>query len=201
LKILIAIALVSLALFALISVGTMTGLIPRATSDKNKAPVTPLVAAKAVAGQSQSPNRAQEMSIANCDALAAHPDDPEKEDMQGVTDEDLQGEKAILACQEAVKISPAVARLQFQLGRGYWKTERYEEAVEAFVEAGKNGHGGALAYLGDATLYGVAGLGPDPELARDLYQNAAKAGFKPARAVAAEIVAGAKPVATRAGVR
>lgn len=191
-KLSIAIAVASLVLLGLVAVGTMTGLIPRATSGKTNAPVTPLI---------QSSNRAHEISIAHCDAQAAHPDDPEKEDMHGVTDENLQSAKAIQACQEAVKISPSVARLRFQLGRGYWKAERYEEAVEAFVEAGRNGHGGALAYLGDATLYGVAGLGPDPELARNLYQNAAKAGFKPAKAVAVEIVAGAKPVAAQAGVR
>jgi hypothetical protein len=130
--------------------------------------------------------------VANCDRLAAHRDDPQKTGSPGVADEEIDTAKAIAACGAAAKGSPKTARLRFQLARAYWAAERFEDAIEEFIGAGELEHGGALAYLGDAALYGVAGLDPDPETAKGLYQQAADAGFKPAAALAAEIVAGVK---------
>lgn len=133
-------------------------------------------------------------AVQDCDAYAAHPDDPERNGARGVEDDGVSAEKAIEVCKAAVEQNPQNGRLLFQLGRAYWAGERFEEAVETFLEAGEQGHGGALAYLGDATLYGVAGMDADPEEARKLYQRAAAAGFKPAAALSDEIVAGVKAV-------
>jgi hypothetical protein len=127
--------------------------------------------------------------VAACDALAAHRDDPRKTGT-GMADEYIDTARAIAACDQAVKAEPKSARLWFQLGRAYWAAERFEEAIEKFVESAQMGHGGALAYLGDATLYGVGGLEPDPETAKGLYEQAAKAGFKPAADLAVDIVVG-----------
>jgi hypothetical protein len=128
--------------------------------------------------------------VKDCDALAAHPADPQRNGAQGREDENIHAEKAMAACKAAVEQDPQNARLLFQLGRSYWVGERFEEAIEAFLEAGEQGHGGALAYLGDATLYGVADLDPDPEEAKNLYNKAAVAGFMPASSLSGEIVAG-----------
>jgi tetratricopeptide (TPR) repeat protein len=138
---------------------------------------------------SRSPIPIPTEPVAACDALAAHRDDPRKTGT-GMADEYINTARAIAACDQAVKAEPKSARLWFQLGRAYWAAERFEEAIEKFVESAQMGHGGALAYLGDATLYGVGGLEPDPETAKGLYEQAAKAGFKPAAELAAEIVAG-----------
>jgi tetratricopeptide (TPR) repeat protein len=133
-------------------------------------------------------------SVQDCDAYAAHPDDPERNGARSVEDDSINAEKAIAVCKAAVEQNPQSGRLLFQLGRAYWAGERFEDAIEAFLEAGEQGHGGALAYLGDATLYGVAGMDADPEEAKKLYQRASAAGFKPAAALADEIVAGVKAV-------
>jgi TPR repeat protein len=140
----------------------------------------------------------EDQTVRDCDTLAAHANDPEKAAVKGVADEAIDTAKAIEACGAAVKANPQSGRLLFQLGRAYWTAERYEEAIETFLEAGELGHGGALAYLGDAILYGVGDLDPDPETAKSLYQRAADAGFTPAAALAAEIVAGAEPVRDQA---
>ena len=133
--------------------------------------------------------------VAMCDANAAHGDDPQRTGTAAVADERINAELAMQWCSAAVKAEPKIARLWFQLGRAYWAAERFEEAIETFVESAKMGHGGALAYLGDATLYGVGGLEPNPEMAKGLYEQAAKAGFKPAAELAAEIVAGVEAIA------
>jgi tetratricopeptide (TPR) repeat protein len=147
------------------------------------------------AGPSTAAKVAASPDVSACDSLAAHPDDPQKSDVPGVEDAKIDADKAIEACAKAAETNPDVARLQFQLGRAYWVAERYEEAIETLIEAAELGHGGALAYLGDAALYGAAGLDPDPETAKGLYEQAAAAGFKPAAALAADIVAGATPAA------
>lgn len=140
-----------------------------------------------------APPVAQANSLAQCDSLAAHPADPARaKHVRGHDDDHLDAANVIKSCGEAVNLHPDLARLHFQLGRGYWAADRYEEAIESFVAAGEMGHGGALAYLGDAALYGVAGLDPDPETAKGLFQRATKAGFKPAAAAASEIVAGVR---------
>jgi tetratricopeptide (TPR) repeat protein len=125
-----------------------------------------------------------------CDALAAHPSDPARTAEKGISDDDLDAGKVIEACTQAVKEAPERPRLWFQLARGYLKADRYEEALEALVVAAEHDHGGALAYLGDATLYGAAGLEPDPAIAKKLYQRAADSGFSPASAIAAAIIEG-----------
>ncbi len=128
----------------------------------------------------------------SCDAYAAHAADPQRNGSPGVEDDNIPTDQAIPECTKAVEQDPQNSRLLFQLGRSYWVAGQYEEAIERFIAAGELGHGGALAYLGDATLYGVAEIESDPEEARKLYQRAADAGFAPAAATASEIVAGVK---------
>nr|WP_281720393.1 hypothetical protein [Nitrosomonas nitrosa] len=132
-------------------------------------------------------------TAAECNTLAAHPDDPEKEIDGGVPDEDINADMAVEACKDALDEHPNDPLYQFQVGRAYWANQRYDEAIESFVLAAEQDHGGALAYLGDAVLYGVADLDPDPGFAKLLYTRAAEEGFEPAAALADEIEVDPKP--------
>ena len=132
-------------------------------------------------------------SVNECDMLAGDANDPERKSA-GVEDQNIQSARAIEVCSGAVKTDQENRRLLFELGRALWTGRRFEEAIEMFLKAAELGHGGALAYLGDATLYGVAGLEADPDAAKNLYQRAAEAGFKPAATIAAGIVPGVEPL-------
>lgn len=120
--------------------------------------------------------------VAACDGLAAHPDDPEAV-RPGVSDEALVTRSVLLACEAAVRDAKETPRLRFQLARGYLKAERVEDAVEQLIAAAEQGHGGALAYLGDLYLHGAPGIDADPATAHGLYQNALASGFAPAKAL------------------
>ena len=71
-------------------------------------------------------------SITECDRLAAHPYDLGKV-TEGVDWGDLDADKAISACQEAVANSPAEVRLHFQLARAFQKAERYSDALRIYI--------------------------------------------------------------------
>jgi len=117
-----------------------------------------------------------------CDRFAAHPDDAEGSG-RGVRDAQMNPTDAIAACEDATKSEEAATRHFFQLGRGYLRAGRIEDAIDALLIAAEDGHGGALGYLGDIHLDGAPGVDADPEVAHDLYQRAVEAGFKPAAAV------------------
>jgi TPR repeat protein len=138
---------------------------------------------------SESVNYTPADSIHECSTLAAHPHDPERETDGGVVDEDLSSEIVIKVCSDALTEFPDDPVYRFQLARGYWKEEQYAIAIEELVLAAEEDHGGALAYLGDAVLYGLGGLEQNPELAKQLYSRAAEEGFEPALAVAQQIKA------------
>src|SRR5476649_2897464 len=59
-----------------------------------------------------------ETALEQCDALAAHPDDPDRY-LRGVPDDQLAPGPAIEACAAAVKLNPDLGRAWFQLGRVY----------------------------------------------------------------------------------
>lgn len=131
--------------------------------------------------------------ISDCDLLAAHPDDPEKNEVKGITDEDMDGNMALGACLNELEEDPDDRVVHFQLGRAYWKVAQYDKAIEHLLTAAEADHGGALAYLGDAVLFGVAGLDQDPEVAQQLYTRAAEEGFEPAAKLADAIGSDPKP--------
>lgn len=124
-------------------------------------------------------------AIEKCDKSASHPDDPEAFS-QGVSDEQLNEEFVITACEEAVKMDKNSPRLAFQLARGYLKSNRVEDAVEQLLNAAKKGHGASLAYLADIHLDGAPGIEADPNLARSLYEKAVQSGFVAAKKILAE---------------
>jgi hypothetical protein len=132
-------------------------------------------------------------SIAECNEFAAHPDDPTKpKGIKGVADDDVEAGKALFACEDALELEPDNTRLKFQLARAFLLYDKPAEGVGLMTEAAEEGHGAAIAALGDFALYGLLDDEPDPEMAKALYLKAAKAGFKPATKLAAAIIADPK---------
>lgn len=118
---------------------------------------------------------------ASCDDLAAHPADPGKSGAAGVRDEDVSA-LAVDACELAASQATAGdGRVLFQLGRAYWASERYEDAVDAFLLAEAAGYVPAYYYLGLAYEQGrIEGQAPDLATAAQMYLVAAAEEFEPA---------------------
>ena len=127
-------------------------------------------------------------AVGECDAEAAHPDDPTKPpSVRGVTDDQIHAGRALQLCEEAHRREPSSARIKYQLARALMMYDRPAEGIALMTEAAEEGHPVAIASLGDIALYGLLDDQPDPELARELYRRAAAGGFRPAERLAAEI--------------
>jgi len=66
---------------------------------------------------------------------------------------------------------------QFELGKSHYENEDYEQAVEYFTEAAKQGHAGAQFYLGECYDCAYGGLKQDRALASELIMMAAQQGL------------------------
>ena len=118
--------------------------------------------------------------VAQCDALAKHPDDPAKGGT-GIHDDAVRVEEAVDACATAVERTPTTARLHFQLGRAYWAGKAYEDALTAFLKAEELGHAPSYYYLAQMYERGLIAEQPaEPDTAADMYLLAAAEGFEPA---------------------
>lgn len=142
-----------------------------------------------IGGSSSLPLRAaRPASIGECDALAAHPEDPTKpKTLVGVPDDEIKAGEASDKCEEAVATDPDNPRIAYQLARSYIAFGKAAEGLELLTEAAEDGHAVAIAYLGDVALYGVLDNAPNPDLAKALYLRAEKLGFKPAGKLASAI--------------
>ena len=67
-----------------------------------------------------------------CDSLASHPDEPPIG--IGVSLDDLEEEKAITACETAIRDHPETIRFHAQLGRALLRGGRYEEAFPIILK-------------------------------------------------------------------
>jgi TPR repeat protein len=88
---------------------------------------------------------------------------------------------AIEACERAARASPDLARVWFELGRGYWMANRDAEAFAAFVRAAKSNYAPAMKYIGDAYLEGrglPSGEDQDVQIALQWYKKSNDGGFK-----------------------
>lgn len=126
-----------------------------------------------------TPSLAEYQEVHPCDEVAAHPYDKQKWG-KGVTDQDLAPPRAIKQCTDALKQYPDTPRFHFQLGRALWLLQKFDEAVGHFAVAAEKGHAAAHAFVGEAYLTGLGGLGTNPERAIQSYEIAARGGFDPA---------------------
>lgn len=116
----------------------------------------------------------------DCDAVAAHPDDPDRPDaVPGVPFERIDAKKATAACERAVKASPTVARFVFQLARAREKAGDTGGALALFEKGAAAGSVAAMTAVGRFHNLGT-GTPEDPAKARLWYERAIGLGHSPA---------------------
>ena len=146
---------------------------------------------------------AQNAPITDCDQLAAHPNDPQRK-VDGIPLSEIDTNKAIPACETAVRQYPNDARLSYQLGRAYYHAKNYQDAIVQFRKAGSiylQGLGVAQDYAEAVTWYRKAaeqgyaaaqnnlgsmylngrGVGQDDAEAVSWFRKAAEQGYGPAQ--------------------
>ena len=116
----------------------------------------------------------------DCDSYAAHPADPFRK-AAGVLPAQLDAEKVISTCQEALARVPDSPRIEFQLARGYWKKGEFSKAAELTRKAAERDYGIAYYELGLFYMQG-AGVPKDETLAFRWFENAAQKGVAAAEA-------------------
>lgn len=90
---------------------------------------------------------AQEPPVQECDRLAAHFSDKNAV-AKGVSWDDINGEKAVVACAQAVKEFPLTLRFKYQYGRSLNKLSRFGEAAKWHRQAAEKGYASAQYSLG-----------------------------------------------------
>lgn len=97
--------------------------------------------------------------VQNCDRLAGVIDHPDQIDgamlQPGVKFGDIDTDRAIPACQAAVRSYPKHPRLNAFLGRALHAAERYDEAIQAYKLAAAAGDIVAMNYLGSMSQNGL----------------------------------------------
>jgi hypothetical protein len=118
-------------------------------------------------------------SVTTCDTYAASAVDPSRK-TAGVPEEKLDASLAIPACASAVRAFPNSPRLKYQLGRGYWKSNNFGEAIVLFQQAAEYQYAPAEALLGYMFQFGQ-GVPQNYREALFWYSKAANQGFAPAQ--------------------
>ena len=119
--------------------------------------------------------------VTECDTYAASPRDPYRK-TAGVPEEKLDPALAIPACAAAVRTFANSPRLKYQLGRAYWKSNNFGEALVRFRQAAEYQYAPAQALLGYMFQFGQ-GVSQDYREAIFWYSKAANQGFAPAQKI------------------
>lgn len=114
-----------------------------------------------------------------CDTLAANPYDPLRV-AKGVDSQAIDARRAIVACNDAVRIYPKELRFQFQLARAYRGAADYAEAIGWYRKAAEGGYAGAQNSLGVMYARGL-GVTQSCAMAVAWYLKAAAQGYEIAR--------------------
>src|SRR5262249_41659138 len=122
---------------------------------------------------------AQNAPITDCDQLAAHPNDPERK-VDGLPLSKLDANKAIPACETAVRQYPNDARLSYQLGRAYYRAKNHQDAIDQFKKAAEQGYAPAQYSLGSIYTRGQ-GVAKDEAQAVAWFRKAAEQGHAQAQ--------------------
>ncbi|MEQ8433507.1 MAG: hypothetical protein RIA71_04645 [Oceanicaulis sp.] len=110
-----------------------------------------------------------------CDALIAHPSDPERVG-EGVSRADADLPAAILACTDAVEADPGNPRLNYQLARAYGYSGLHEEGQPYRDAALRAGYPQSLFVVGYIRVENWDGRGADPCYGGELIRRSAHAG-------------------------
>lgn len=110
-----------------------------------------------------------------CDALIAHPSDPERVG-DGVSRAEANLPAAIIACTEAVAADPGNPRLNYQLARAYGYSGLHEEGQSYRDAALRAGYPQSLFVVGYIRVENWDGRGADPCYGGELIRRSAHAG-------------------------
>jgi TPR repeat protein len=136
-------------------------------------PSQALVAAQLSSGS------AEDSPVTECDSYAASPLDPHRK-TAGIPEEELNPSFAIPACVSAVRTFPSSPRLNYQLGRAYWKSNNFGGAIVWAQQAAQYQYAPAQAILGYMFQFGQ-GVPQSNQEALVWYTKAANRGFAPAQ--------------------
>jgi uncharacterized protein YhfF len=117
---------------------------------------------------------------ADCDRLAAHPEDPQRV-TDGVAQGDIDYPRALAACELAVRAEPANARARYQLARLLFYTNQHERAVAEMRRSADDGHVQAQYIYGTFVARGRPFAPTDLCIAERYWRSAAMAGRQAAR--------------------
>jgi len=117
--------------------------------------------------------------VADCDRLAAAPNDPQRKTF-GVLLDQINANMAVPACEAAVREYPNDAQLSFQLSRAYYKAQNVGAAVDQLRKAAERGYASAQYNLGVMYEYGQ-GVSQDYGEALIWYRKAARQGDEMAK--------------------
>ncbi|SNY92673.1 Sel1 repeat-containing protein [Cohaesibacter sp. ES.047] len=145
------------------------------TAEKMAEPKATDSAKEEVAKAEPEPEQIKDPSdVTECDTLAAHPFDPEAI-ASGVEYQQLDAEKVITACEQAIADLPDVPRFYTQLTRGLHKAGRLKEAFEATKKGAELGSAHSMAFLGVMYSQGKI-MAKDDAKSLEWYEKAAEKG-------------------------
>lgn len=114
-------------------------------------------------------------AVTECDALAAHPSDPNAV-ATGVSRAEMDKPAAIEACRKALAEDPENPRLNYQLARAYGYSGMHEEAKPYREAALRAGYPQSLFVMGYILVTGWGEMGKDPCYGGALIRRSAEAG-------------------------
>lgn len=123
-----------------------------------------------------SPAVAQTSPLEWCDALAAHPNDPQRT-TPGVAHGEIDVDGALPACEAAAQQNPDLARIQFQFARVLDRMGRDQDAVAHYRLAVERGSIAAMANLGLMVAEGRGLPQSDPAEGVEWFRRAAERGY------------------------
>lgn len=118
-----------------------------------------------------------------CDIYAAHPKDKGKPYyIPGFSDNELSSnlDAALEACISGLENDPDNTRFTFQLGRGLYLSEVYDEARTYLEQAASKNYAPAIFYLALMQMDNQGGLSGGIDKAITVFEQAANGGFGPA---------------------
>jgi hypothetical protein len=119
---------------------------------------------------------AYDRTVTACDQLAGHPSDPERVLPGGITRDEMDKDRAIDACHDALAKDPDNPRLNYQLARAYGYSGRHEEGDLYRMKAVQAGYPQSLFVFGYIRIEGWDGRPKDPCYGGELVRRSAHAG-------------------------
>jgi len=123
---------------------------------------------------------AADPAVAECDRLAAHPEDPQRV-TPGVPQSQIDFAKAIAVCERATNAEPANGRSRYQLARVLFYSGQNERAVQEMQRSADSGHIQAQYIFGTFIARNRPFAPTDICLAERYWRQSAEAGRQAAR--------------------